>query len=155
MKERLSGGSYLRLRRLLYRSTTNNNVTSEQNINTAAAEPQKSGRLASLWKPGGHNGGVQTRAPSPHEDDGQVFFYYSDLRVACSGRTTSTSAYLDAPVALEAPIVAQPRARTWVSVGPCCYRRRCCGARQGCGGNLGARRHFSVRGKVAANTIDE
>lgn len=41
MKECLSGGSYLHRRRLLYRSTTNNNVTSEQNINTAAAEPHR------------------------------------------------------------------------------------------------------------------
>lgn len=39
MKECFSSGSYLYQKHLLYRGTTNNEVTSEQNINSAAAEP--------------------------------------------------------------------------------------------------------------------
>lgn len=39
MKECLSSGSYLHQKHLLYRGTTNKKVTSEQNINMAAADP--------------------------------------------------------------------------------------------------------------------
>lgn len=41
MKECLSGSSYLYQKHLLYRGTTNNKVTSEQNINNAAVDPHR------------------------------------------------------------------------------------------------------------------
>lgn len=40
MKECFSSGSYLYQKHLLYRGTTNNEVTSEQNINSTAADPR-------------------------------------------------------------------------------------------------------------------
>lgn len=159
MKERLSGGSYLHLKHLLYRSTTNNNVTSEQNINTAAAEPHRGpSKGTEEWSPDARWGrdvpleDRQTKQGRPDIDaQGQQTGLLllqrltgrlqqpHNVHVRLSGHGQDT------PVALEAPIVAQPRAYTWVSIGPRCYQQRYCGARQGCGRNLGARRHFSNR----------
>lgn len=45
MKECLSSGSYLHQKHLLYRSTINKEVTSEQNINMAAAETTRRAEL--------------------------------------------------------------------------------------------------------------
>lgn len=155
MKERLSSGSYLHLRHLLYRSTTNNNVTSEQNINTAAAEPHRgTSEGTGEWSPDARWGpdvpleDRQTKQGRPDTGaiDGQgqqkgllLQRLTGPVHVRLSGRGQDTA------VALEASIVAQPRPHTWVSVGPRCYQQRYRGARQGCGRNLGARRHFPNR----------
>lgn len=50
MKERLSSGSYLHQKHLLYRGTTNKKVTSEQNINIAAVDPHWGQRRRGMKK---------------------------------------------------------------------------------------------------------
>lgn len=54
MKECLSSGSYLHQKHLLYRSTINKKVTSEQNINMAAAETAQRAALLDRIMDNGH-----------------------------------------------------------------------------------------------------